>query len=59
MLVPKYLRPSQWDELFGKFYNPDGTFKGQTWQVTMKILGGLAVGQPSLPTHPQLRMTFT
>jgi hypothetical protein len=28
MLVPKYLRPSQWDELFGKFYNPDGTFKG-------------------------------
>lgn len=28
MLVPKYLRPSQWDELFGKFYNSDGTFKG-------------------------------
>ena len=28
MLVPKYLRPAQWDELFGKFYNPDGTFKG-------------------------------
>lgn len=27
MAVPKYLRPSQWDELFGKFYNPDGTFK--------------------------------
>ena len=28
MLVPKYLRPAQWDELFGEFYNPDGTFKG-------------------------------
>lgn len=28
MAVPKYLRPSQWDELFGEFYNPDGTFKG-------------------------------
>lgn len=28
MPVPKYLRPSQWDELFGKFYNPDGTLKG-------------------------------
>lgn len=27
MPVPKYLRPAQWDELFGKFYNPDGTFK--------------------------------
>ena len=27
MPVPKYLRPGQWDELFGKFYNPDGTFK--------------------------------
>jgi len=27
MAVPKYLRPSQWDELFGEFYNPDGTFK--------------------------------
>jgi len=27
MPVPKYLRPSQWDELFGDDYNPDGTIK--------------------------------
>lgn len=26
--VPKYLRPAQWDEIFGEFYNPDGTIKG-------------------------------
>ena len=27
MPVPKYLRQSQWDELFGKTHNPDGTPK--------------------------------
>lgn len=27
MAVPKYLRPSQWDELFGKTHNTDGTLK--------------------------------
>lgn len=27
MPVPKYLRPSQWDELFGDTHNPDGTPK--------------------------------
>lgn len=25
--VPKYLRPSQWDELFGDTHNPDGSPK--------------------------------
>ena len=28
MPVPKYLRPGQWDELFGDKYKPDGTLKG-------------------------------
>lgn len=27
MPVPKYLRPKQWDEIFGDAYNPDGTIK--------------------------------
>ena len=27
MPVPKYLRPAQWDELFGDTHNPDGSPK--------------------------------
>ena len=51
MLVPKYL-----DLHSGMSCLVSSTIlmehlKDKTWRVTMKILGGLAVGQPSLLTH--------